>query len=51
MMRGADPSTWISLAAVAISLVFGVLVEESKKGNWLTPPYDGKGTARDGSGS
>ena len=25
MMGGADPSTWISLAAVAISLVFGVL--------------------------
>lgn len=24
-MMGADPSTWISLAAVAISLVFGVL--------------------------
>ena len=24
-MMGADPSTWISLAAVAISLIFGVL--------------------------
>lgn len=31
-MGGADPSTWISLAAVAISLVFGVL-NATRSGN------------------